>query len=468
MQSQSIDTIASLVKALEAGSYDVAPSKLLQGPALQIEDLSSAIEITTYQDKHIKLQNAIRVESCKSTLAQFDRQLSYGNFGGSAQLEGNVGREETSDYVRVTYPMCYYSKTRRVTLPSMLVQTVDGQKSDERAAKDAALLLAGDVEFDLFRGKADFSNAGVFDGNMGAIAKMPNMLGVDPQIRQTDIMRNTHDIMFDEYGSDESVIIPGGSTLNQDMIQDAVTRSAMNHGSADKLFIDPLVAGNYTKITYAKERVVLAGAPQTATGSDLRRQWVVNGGPVDLEVSRFLSGKTQPQDARPNGPSIPTVSSIATASISGAVTGFLNGEVYKYTVTAGSENGESPRSSTQTVTIDADGKAVQLVISHSGLSNVRYFNVYRSVAGASRMKFIGRVALNVGGSTTTFTDLGNKLPGFVTGFLLDTDTLVVKELAPFSRLKLAVTELSTPEAFFRFLTLGATAPRMNVLIDSLQ
>jgi hypothetical protein len=465
--SQAIETIQGLIKALEAGGYDVAPSKLVQGAALMIEDLSSAVEVTTFDDSHIKLQKSIKVESCKSTLAQFDRQLSYGIFGGSAQLEGHVGQEETSDFVRVTYPMCFYSHTRKVTLPSMLVQTVDGKKSDERAAADAAKKLAGDIEFDLFRGKADFSNQGVFDGNMGSIPAGPNILGVDAQIRQTDLMRNAQDLMFNEYGSDESVVLAGGSTLSQDNIEDGWTRSQMNHGNATRLIIDPKVLSNYNKIAYAKERIVLAGSPQDATGAELSRQWT-SGGVVKLEASRFLSGKTSPAPARANGPAIPTLTSATPAAISGVVTGFLNGEAYKYTVTACNEVGESPRSASATATIDADGKGVNVVISHTGLSNVRYFNVYRSAAGGSVMKFIGRVALALGAASTTFVDLGNKQPGFVTGFLIEDDTMLVKELAPFSRLKLAVTQLAQPEAFFRFLTLGMTAPRKNVLIDNLR
>jgi hypothetical protein len=465
--SQAIDTIQGLIKALEAGSYDVQPSKLVQGPALMVEDLSSAVEVTTFDDSHIKLQKSLKVESCKSTLAQFDRQLSYGIFGGSAQLEGHVGQEETSDYVRITFPMCFYSHTRKVTLPSMMVQTVDGKKSDERAAADAAKKLAGDIEFDLFRGKADFSNAGVFDGNMGAIPGLPNLLGVDAQIRQSDLMRNAQDLMFNEYGSEESVVIAGGSTLTQENIEDGWTRSQMNHGQASRLCVDPKVLSNYNKIAFAKERIVLAGSSQDSTGADLSRQWV-SGGVVKLEASRFLSGKTSPAPSRPTGPAIPTVTSALPATISGVTTGFLNGQVYKYTVTAVNEVGESPRSAVATGTLDADGKGVNVLISHSGLSNVRYFNVYRSAAGGSVMKFIGRVALAIGAANTTFVDLGNKQPGFVTGFLIEDDTMMIKELSPFSRLKLAVSQLAQPEAFFRFLSFGMLAPRKNVLVDNLR
>ena len=141
--SQAMETIQSLVKALEAGSYDVAPSRLVQGAALMMEDLANVMQVVTVQNKAIKLQKEMKVETCKSTLAQFDRQLSYGIMGGSAQLEGHVGQEETSQYVRLTVPMCYYSHTRRVTVVSTMVSTVDGKKADERAAALALLEACG-------------------------------------------------------------------------------------------------------------------------------------------------------------------------------------------------------------------------------------------------------------------------------------------------------------------------------------
>jgi hypothetical protein len=93
--------------------------------------------------------------------------------------------------------------------------------------------------------------------------------------------------------------------------------------------------------------------------------------------------------------------------------------------------------------------------------------VYRSNAGGTvqSARFIGRVI--AGATTTTFTDLGNKRPGFVTGVLVQADTMEQKELAGYSRVKLAQTDLSTPEAHFAFKTLAVKQPRKNALIDNL-
>lgn len=461
--SSDLANIQSLVKALEAGQYNTAPSTLVQGGALQIEDLSPVMQNVTFDNTHIKLQKMLNVESCKSTLAQFDRQLSYGIFGASAQLEGFVGQEETSDFVRITVPMAYYSHTRRVTLVANLVATVDGKKAEERAAEDAAKKLGGDFEFDLFRGKGDFSNAGLFDGNPGLVPNLPNVTGLEVQVRQSDAQRQAKDLMFGEFGSDDTVVIPGGGTLTQEMVEDASVRSAMNLGSADSLVVDPKVLSAYNKITLAKERVILAGSPQDATGAELRRQWTSTG-TVNVEASRFLSGKTRPAIARSSGPATP--SSVTGAAGAGS-TGLPAG-VYQYAVTAVSETGESPAASVSGgVTLTA-GQQTTLTIHPPGAGNWKAYNVYRSAGGASlaSARFIGRViAANSG--NTTFVDLGNKRPGFVTGFLLDKSTMGIKELSAYSRVKLAQTDLSTPEAHFRFATLAVPQPRKNVLVDNL-
>lgn len=455
------EVTTALLKALEAGNYNAAPSTLVQGSALQIEELSPVMQVVTFEEKHIKLQKMLGVESCKATLAQFDRQLSYGIFGASAQNEGAVGQEEDSQFVRVVVPMAFYSHVRRVTVVANMVSTVDGVKAEDRAAKDAAIKLAADIEFDLFRGKADFSNAGVFDGNMAVIPALPNILGLDAQIRMSDIERNSQDLMFAEYGSNESAVVSVGGTLTQDAIEDSHVKSTMQHGEADKLLVDPKVLSAYNKISFGKERIVLAGSPQDATASDLKRQWV-SGGTVSIEASRFLAGKTAPAAARSSGPVAP---SIALAN-SGASSALAAG-VYTYFVTAVNELGESPASASAASASITAGDQIQVTITPGSGTN-RYFNVYRTNAGgaAASAKFVGRVA-NSGAATTVFTDLGNKRPGFVTGFLVQGNTMMIKELSPYSRMKLAVTELSLPEAHFRFCTLAVPQPRKNVLLDNL-
>lgn len=457
-----VEQLNDLLKALEAGSYNAAPGQLVQGAALQVEDLSPVMENVTFDDSHIKLQKMLSIKDAKSTLIQFNRQLDYGIFGGSAQYEGGIGEEDTSNYVRAIVPMAYYSTTRRVSVAANLIGAFDGKKAEDRAGSDAAMKLSADIEFDSFRGQADFNNAGIYDGNPNAIAEIPNMVGVDAQIRMSDSLSNTQDLMFAEYGSDQTVVVSVNGTLTQTNIEDMAVKSAMQHGSADKLILDPISLSAYNKIAFAKERIVLSGSAQESTGAELRKQWT-SSALVSLEPSRFLSGKTRPARSRAGSPAAPaTVTSAAAANPASN----LEAGSYWYKATAVNERGESVATEDASAQAVAAGEAVTLTI--AAVSGAKYFNVYRSEDGgnAASAKFIGRVKA-AGSGATSFVDLGNRKPGSVTGFLIQANTMSMHQLSPYSRLKLAVSDLSLPEAHFRFLCLAAYQPRKNVLAENI-
>ena len=455
-----IEQLNSLMKALEAGSYNATPDSLQQGASLQVEDLSPVMQNVTYGEQHIKLQKAIEIKEARSQLVQFNRQLSYGIFGASAQFEGGVGEEQTSDYARQVVPMSYYSSTRRVSVAANMIGAFDGVKAEDRAASDAAMQLAGDIEFDLFRGQNDFSENGFFTGNPLAIAAVPNMLGVDTQVRQSDHLSNTQDLMFASYGSDQTVVLSADGTLTQSNLEDSAVRSAMNHGSADKFYLDPVSLSAYNKIAHAKERIVLAGSAQASSGAELRQQWT-SSGLVSLEASRFLSGRTSPHPAKEGAPAAPTLSTSADADADSV----LDAGTYTYYVTTVNMRGESLPSSAEQQAI-ATGERATLTI--GATAGAAYYNVYRSRAGGSAAdaKFIGRVKAASAGSTT-FRDLGLRQPGAVTGFLVQSNTMGIHQLSPYSRLRMAVNDLSLPEAHFRFLCLALYQPRKNVLLDNI-
>lgn len=458
-----VEQLNDLMKALEAGSYNAAPGQLAQGAALQVEDLSPVMENVTFEDKHIKLQRMLSSKDAKSTLIQFNRQLDYGIFGGSAQLEGGIGEEDTTNYVRAIVPMAYYSTTRRVSIAANMIGAFDGRKAEDRAAADAAMKLSADIEFDSFRGQADFSNAGVFDGNPAFLSEMPGIRGVDSQVRESDSLSNTQDLMFAEYGSDQTVVVSVNGTLTQSVIEDAAVKSAMQHGQADHLILDPISLSAYNKIAHAKERIMLAGSPQEASGANLRTQWT-SSALVSLEPSRFLSGKTRPARSRAGSPAAPaTLTSAAAANPASN----LAAGTYVYKVTAANIRGESvEKVDDGGAQVVAAGEAVTLAI--AAVSGATHFNVYRSEDGgsAATAKFIGRVRA-AGAGATSFVDLGNRSPGSVTGYLIQANTMGMHQLSPYSRLKLAVSDLSLPEAHFRFLCLAAYQPRKNCLLENI-
>lgn len=457
-----LDKIQELKKALEAGNYNAAPGALTQGSALQMEDLSNIMNVATFQDSAIKLQKELKVVPAKGTLVQFNRQLDYGIFGGSAVLEGSIGQENTSNIARIVVPMSYYVDVRKVTLQAQMVSTFDGVKAEDRVAADAAVKLAADIEFHLFRGKSAYSNAGLFDGNPLASSELePGMHGLDMQIRQSDAQSNAKDLMFQEYGADTSVAINQNGVLSQSTLEDVYSRAQMNHGAPEKFYLDPLTHGAYNKIAHGKERIVLAGSPQQASGAQLKEQWVA-GGAISIESSRFLSGKTAPARARLNTPNAPSIAAVNAAS----TTSFIAGEVYSYQVTAANEVGESTASAAASATIGANGDQVNVTITPAGGISALYFNVYRSLAGGSIRKFIGRVK-NSGAATTVFNDLAGRIPASVTGFALDFRGLEINELSPFASQLMAKVDLTETKSFYRFCAVSAKLPRFSLLVDNL-
>jgi hypothetical protein len=462
-----IKNLQELKKAWEAGNYNAPPSTLTQGAAVQKEDLSPKMESVCWDNKHLIMVKQLDTESCKSNTHQFNVELSYGQFGSGAQYEGHVGQEETQEIARRVVPMSYYSHLRKVTIVSTLVDTFDGKKSDERAADAAAKKIAGDLEFDGIRGMDDFSNGGIFDGAPSVMPNLPNMHGVAIQIRQSDALRQTKDQMFLEFGGDESNVVMAGGTLNQTLIEEVHNRSVMNHGEAEDLIVDPKVLKTYNLLAIGKERIILANSPQGMTGSDLKEQ-AVSGGIVKIKMSRFMSGKTAPNPVRKTSPGAPASVTCASTTTSGVVTPFEAGEVYNYYVTAVNEAGESAKTAASALTIVATGDEVVLTITQPTTGTWRHYNVYRSPAGgtAASAKFIGRV-ITRSVSTTLFNDQGNKIPGFVTGLLVQYDTMEMRELAPFTRLKLAISELATTEAFYQFTCCAVKQPRKNAILESL-
>lgn len=466
MKTQIIEELAQLRKAIEAGSYLQRPDSLVAGASLAKEDLSPVLENVTWGEKTLKLVKHVGTEKHRSMTIQFTRQLSYGILGGSVQVEGNIGSEETSEYARIAAPIAYYSHFRRVTDAADMVETLDGKQASTRAAEDAAKKIAGDVEFDSFRGADDYSNAGVFDGAAGSVGEMANMHGVGLQVRQSDAQRNSHDLMFAEFGSDESVVLPVGGALTQEIVEDAKTRAEEAMGDPDVILVAPRVRAAYNKLSFGWQRIVLGGSATTASGANLEKQYTAHG-EIPIESSQWLRGKFKEAPTRIDSPNAPTIS-VASATVGGTVTPFLIGEVYRYKVTALNEKGESTSSAITTASaIAASGDVITVTITPSGSGTVaRAFVVYRSVANSTTLRYIGKVR-NAGTATTAFTDLGNRSPAFTTGFMCQWDTMTLCELAPFTRKKLATADLSECEAYYRFLGLKLTKPRMNVLLDSL-
>jgi hypothetical protein len=51
--------------------------------------------------------------------------------------------------------------------------------------------------------------------------------------------------------------------------------------------------------------------------------------------------------------------------------------------------------------------------------------------------------------------------------LIEANTMSLHQLAAYSRMKLALSDLSVPEAHYRFITLAVKQPRKNVIFENI-
>jgi hypothetical protein len=114
------------------------------------------------------------------------------------------------------------------------------------------------------------------------------MIGLDQQVRQSDAQSNTQDLMFAEYGSDQTVVLSAGGTLTQSVIEDASVRSAMNMGAADRLILDPI---SLVSLQQDRARKRAHHACRFSSGS----YWRAPSHAVDLQRSCITRSFTLPQ-----------------------------------------------------------------------------------------------------------------------------------------------------------------------------
>lgn len=447
--------IESLVKALEAGSTNGTPSSLTNGSALQRIPMPATLQ-KVYADESLtlKLSNLIPAKPHKATDYYYDRMLSPGQLGFAAQLEETaIGAQQDLQVVRAAVPLVLYVDLRFTTTIAELVGQVDDKAASERQAEAAAENLAVSIELDMLKGKSDFSDAGVFNGNAVLTGGIAGCRGLDVEIRASDLNITTQDLYLRAFGAAQSVVFTSVTGLTQGIVEDMRARQAINGGNPDMAIMSMSAHADYNKTTaLGMQRIVLSGSPQRLSGASLNKQATAFGS-VDFEGHRLLEGRTV---GLPRGTlAAPTASGAA----SGSGTTFTAGS-YVYVVAARNANSYSGATVAAAVTVAA-GELVTLTIGAS--SGAQYFEVFRG-SSAATAKFIGNVRAAATGSTS-FIDLNNKMPGGSVGFLIDKKSITAPELAPFTKFDLLRADLQKREVFYQVRTIAVEGPRKNCLVD---
>lgn len=476
MASAAVDAAQAeeLAKTMTVGhAYLGAPGSLTGGSAMQMESIDSVLHSVTYDSSHLQLWPAIPQDRAYSLVEQYVRTNSYGDGGSPYIPEAGSPAMNDSEYNRHAQKVVFFATRRGVSLPSTLVRMNFGGDIESKEAEAGTLWMLEKLERELYKGLADFSNNGAFDGAMSAVApKLSNLnlAGIEQQIRAGDSDYTAQSLAFDGYGGQQSVITSkDGDLIDETVIEDLANVLVENFGHPNELHAAPKQISDFVKQFFPKERVNQLGL-QDARAGYVVRTMATTAGDISLKANVFLKPKesARSNNARAGVPAAPA--SAAAALASDGDSKLKAGEQYIYQVTAANEQGEGASYvESSAVTIANDGENVKVTIAQpvSGAAPTHYAVYRTSKNGSGARKFIGYVARS--GASTVFTDRGAKMEGAATAYMLDLrpEIVVWKQLAPLMRLNLA--QISMAKEFILWLAgcVICAAPRKMGIIENI-
>ena len=453
MSSAALDSAQAeeLAKTMTIGHANGlnAPGNLVGGAALQMESIDGTLKSVTYDASHLVLWPSIPQDRAYSLVEQYVKTNSYGDAGSVFVPEAGSPAMNDSDYNRANQKVVFMATRRGVSLPSTLVRMNFGGDIEGREAQAGTLWMLERLERAMYKSHADFLDAsGEYTSNIASIpSKIQNLelAGMEHQIitGQSDFTNQIR--AFEGYGASSSVVSDlRGEVIDEGSIEDLANILVENLAHPSDLHMQPKNLSDFIKQFYPKERVNVMGVLDGRAGYVVKTM-STTAGDIGLKANVFLRPKQTPkqQNDREGVPSAPA--SVAVAAQAAAGSNLAANDKYVYVVTACNEQGEgaSVAQSAQS-TVAADGDGVKLTIaSPAGGKTPTHYAIYRtSKAGSGTPQFIGYIKR--AGATTTFIDLGRKVQGAATAYLLDmnADILVWKQLAPLTRVNLAQLSLS--------------------------
>lgn len=458
----STEEIESLNKALTAGSgYAGRPTDLTQGGVLQTESLEATLKVITFDMKNLKLWPAITIDKAFNLFEQYNRLIGYGSDSSAYIGEGGAGQEEDSTYIRDGQRIAFFSKRRKVSHQMTLVRTSVGDVLAQQA-KEGTMDLLKHVERALYWGHAHFTDA---SGNQtGANFDLPvnsiEMSGLLQQIMKGDSDSQFRAQDFDGWGAEQLSVISNlaGNVMQQDDVEAIAVKCLENFGSPDQLHAEPAVISAFVKAFYPMFRSEPGLANQTV-GYDVQKI-TTTAGIVDLKPNLFLRPRqgVRPTAVNAKAPSVAGLSIAGTAAGSGSA---LDAGSYHYAMTFCDDVGESaPVFTSAAVPVNA-GEEVTIAVTGTIPAGVKFMKLYRANNGAaaSTAQFIGNYRMGI----SAIKDKGAKKPGLGEAFLLDLkpETMKVKQLAPMSKMNLAVVSTAIEFLIVLYAGLFVYHPRAN-------
>jgi hypothetical protein len=459
-----------LIKAMQAGQItgrDTTGLGLTQEP-LKVESLETALKVLDYRTADIKLYNALPKLTAYNTVEEYLQLSSYGSERGGFYDEGELSDVEDSTYIRRAEHVKYMQVTGEVTLQAQMVRSyVDAMKQEVQNKMMWIMRLANKT---LTKGDAD-----VIPQEFNSIFKQHQSVGAGNGSLYADNAA---------YYDSQTVIDMRGASIKQESIERGAVLVDSNYGTPTDFFGPTSVISALSQDYYNRQRFMFSGSasPVGGTLGTVPQAIATTLGNINLHSDKFMkagearfavNGATSP-----SSPAAPVVSGVTVVSDPGK-SKFVAGDagnVY-YAVAAINKKGESPLAVFATALTLAVGSSIDIALTPGAGSNpASGFVVYRTektIAGsATGLAFypIFKVGVSAaaagyeGGAAGVIRDRGIFLPNTEQAFItqMTEDVMSWKQLAPMSKLDLAVLAMSRRFIVFQFGTPVLYSPRKMV------
>lgn len=477
------DLTPDLFKAMEAGAItgrDTANQLLTQEP-LKVESLERTLRLLDFRQKDVKLWGAIPKLNAQNTVEEYIQLESYGTDRGGFYAEGALSDVEDSKYRRKAELVKYIQVTGEVTYQAQLVRSyVDAMRKE---VENKTMWIIRKVDESLTK-----ASSSIIPQEFNGLYDQHQSVGGATGDLYADL---------DAYQDSAAIIDLRGASLTQSTLEDAAINVDAAFGNVDSLFAPPAVIAGLAKDYYERQRFLQSGAGFRGTIGVNPKAIDTTFGSVNLMHDKFMkkdpAKRLSDSASSAKAPNAPTAVS---QGLTGADSGsrFAAGEVHTgelgtvfYAVSAINRYGESGLTvlnNTVKITLTA-AQSVDLKWTDGGGANAATgYVVYRSkVTSASNATTESVVFYPIfkvstsdvasgydGGAATFVRDRNRFLPDTEEGFVTEMvdDVLSFKQLAPISKLDLAVLAMSrrfitflfgtpilyTPKKMVRFINVG--------------
>lgn len=442
--SASAEEVYNLQKALRSGQDRNAPSTVVPGDGftLKPESLDRTLKNVTYKSEHIVAWKTWNKKAAYNTVEEYSRLRDYGNGVAAFIDEGELPSEDDATYSREFDVIKYMGTTRRVTHVMQTVRSHIGSVVAQETV-NGTLWLLRQVEKALFYGDANLVSQ--------------EFNGLFPLIRDNAAAANIIDLR--------------GKGLNQDVVEEGahIVRSSPNYGMATDLYMSDGAYSDFARLFYPTQRSDIPNTPDGMVG------FTVNGmrtqaGPIRFRPDVFIEPGRVPNAAgvgdvakRPGAPTLGTPTAAADSNPL-----FIASDVgdYIYKVAARNRFGISTPVATAAVTVAAGDKVTITIADGSPVASC--YIIFRTEKNGAAATAVEITQVKRTGATTTYVDRNENLPSCSSAALIqgNEENLVIKQLAPFTRIPLATIDTSMRWSQILYLALTLHSPNKNILFKN--